>query len=466
MPRNNTLILFIVVFVDMMGFSVIFPLFPETIRHFLSQGGDPLFHSFLSLADHLGSPERPEFRVVLFGGILGSIYSVLQFLFSPIWGRMSDVMGRRKILLLTSFGNFLGYVIWLFSDSFSLFVLSRIVTGAMGGNISVASAAMADVTTRDDRAKGMGMIGAGIGLGFIFGPLLGGLFSGSEIHYWFPGLQGWGFTVFSSSALVSILVAGVNLVLVGFFLQESLPSLTAHKAQDSGMDTVSMESAGGKTGVGVSDDRKANGGESGGGHSFHPFLDLLLPGFRGLLFVSILYFVFIFSFSGFEFSLNFFLNEEMEFTPRGIGYTFLYIGMIIIVIQGGVIRRLSGKVREISIAIAGVVTLGFGYLLLITLVRWNAVGIAGLWVSLGFLSVGSALLHPSLSSLASLGSSSDDQGKNLGIFRSFGSLARAVSPFSFALVYFWDGPYMVFAVALILSCFLGMGLVRFRMGRD
>jgi MFS family permease len=427
MYKKNTFLLFFIVFADMMGFSVIFPLFPDTIRHFIDAGADPIFDLLYSTALSMGGQEHPQFIIVLFGGILGSVYSILQFIFSPIWGKLSDHYGRRKILFFTSLGNLLGYLVWLFSSSFTLFVLSRVITGAMGGNISAASAAMADSTSREDRAKGMGMIGAGIGLGFIFGPLLGGLFSGSEVSQWFPSLGNLGFTVFSTSALISIFVAFLNLVLVYFFLQESLPSLTGRQEEQAAVELSRTQ-------------------------RLHPILELFSPSFRSLLFVSFIYFIFIFSFSGFEFSLNFFLNEEFEFTPRDIGFTFLYIGLIIIFIQGGLIRRISGKVAEVKIALVGTVILGLGYLGLVVWVN----SFTGLMVSIGFLSVGSALLHPSLSSMASLGSHADDQGKNLGIFRSFGSLARAASPLSFAMIYFLQGPYMVFGVALGMSVILGV----------
>jgi len=414
---RNTFVLFLIVFADMMGFSVIFPIFPETIRYFLHQSApDPIFQGFYSLAEFLGESSYPDSIIVLFGGILGSVYSILQFVFSPVWGRMSDTLGRKKILLLTSLGNFLGYLLWLFSTNFTLFVLSRIITGAMGGNISVASAAMADATSREDRAKGMGMIGAGIGLGFIFGPTLGGLFSGIEIKNWFPFLSKVELTVFSFSALISVLISFLNLFLVVLFLKET--KISSH-TQNLNRSTV------------------------------HPILDMFTPGYRGLIFISLIYFTFIYSFSGFEFSLNFFLNESLKFSPREIGFTFLFLGIIIILIQGGFIRKVSGKISEVTIALSGSAFLVIGYLGIIVVAYNHSVSL--LFVSLGILAVGSALMHPALSSIASLGSDPDDQGKNLGIFRSFGSLGRAVSPFTFSLLYFGYTEIAVFFFALALT---------------
>jgi MFS family permease len=420
--KKNQWILFLIVFGDMMGFSIIFPLFPDTLRHYIKLGNDPIFVWIYSLAELLTNEKNSPFLIIFFGGILGSIYSLLQFLFSPIWGRLSDRWGRKPILIFSSLGSLLGYSIWLFSLSFSGFVFSRIITGAMGGNISVASASMADMTSAKDRAKGMGMIGAGIGLGFIFGPFFGGLASGIEIHDLLPNLEFLKFTVFSLSAMISVIVALLTLILVIFVLKETNPK------------------------------KKSNANFS---NFHHPILDSSSLHFRAVLFVSYIYFLFIFSFSGFEFCLNFFLNEFKGFQPRDIGLTFLYIGMIIIFVQGGIVRRISGKVKEVNIILSGAGILMVGYLGMIFFSFHNF----GLYLSLGFLSVGSALIHPGLSSLASLLSKQEDQGKNLGIFRSFGSLARAFSPLTFALIYFGYGPFLVFWSTLGWTVFLGTSLL-------
>jgi MFS family permease len=377
----------------------------------MNQAPDPVFSAFLDLADWMRGDGGESLKIVLFGGILGSIYSILQFIFSPIWGRLSDRIGRRKVLLLTCSGNLLGYVVWLFSASFSGFILSRVITGAMGGNISVASAAMADSTSDADRAKGMGMIGAGIGLGFIFGPLLGGVLSGIELVDLFPVLSGVSFTIFSTSALVSILVAFLNLLFVILFLKETYSKQKNEESRESGSDTP-----------------------------IYPIFLILKEKYRGLLLISGIYFFFIYSFSGFEFTLNFFLNEEFHFSPKQIGFTFLYIGVIIILIQGGLIRRISGKVPEKKIAFSGLGLLLVGYLGLVFHFEMKVL----FFIGLGLLAVGSALLHPSLSSLASLGAKREEQGLSLGIFRGFGSLARGLSPISFAFLYFQTSAAMVF----------------------
>lgn len=394
----------------MMGFSVIFPIFPETLRFFLSRETDPVLQFFLSIIHLFESSSENRLFIVLFGGVVGSIYSILQFFFAPIWGRMSDRVGRKPALILTSTGNFLGYLVWFFSGSFTLFVISRLITGCMGGNISVASAAMADVTSEKDRAKGMGMIGAGIGLGFMFGPPLGGILSSYDLTAAYPGLASYGVTVFSSSALLSVLIAFFNLVLVVFVFRETFNPQTSEKRTE-----------------------------------LHPILGLRKTTVTELPLLCLIYLLFSLSFSGFEFCINFFLFDVLSFNPKEIGYTFVYLGTIIILVQGGVIRRISGKVAEKKIALFGAVSLFLG---LLVLSFSKSFGLTIL--SLGVISLGSAFLNPGLSSLASLFSSPLEQGKNLGIMRGFGALARGISPISFALLYFSFGAFSTFTVSALL----------------
>ncbi|MEM7179619.1 MAG: MFS transporter [Spirochaetota bacterium] len=406
---KTTLILFLTVFIDMMGFSIIFPLFPNILKQYTQQGQDPLLAAILSLVNMLGGAEGSPYYIVLFGGILGSIYSILQFVFSPIWGRISDRIGRKPILLMTSSGNFLGYLIWLFSGSFSIFVLSRVITGVMGGNISVASAAMADSTSEADRAKGMGMIGAGIGLGFIFGPPISGLLSNIDLAKTLP----FSFTYFPASALFAVFIALVNLLLLFFSFVETLPEESRKVKQDA---------------------------------AIHPILNLKNSSSKQLARVCLIFFLFTFAFSGFEFCINFYLDNFFRYSPRQIGYTFVYIGMIIIFIQGGVIRRISGKVSEKRITYLGGLALLFGLVLLASFIRSTGF----FFFSLLFISSGSAFLHPGLSSLTSLVSSKSEQGKNIGIMRGFGALARALSPFAFSLVYFRLQPRATFLLSASL----------------
>ena len=167
-------IVFLTIFIDLVGFSIIFPLFPAILEHYGQSGLlQNLTNSLDAFSEATGAGDR--FTPVLFGGILGSLYAALQFFFAPIWGSLSDQWGRRSVLLVTTLGVFGSYLLWGFAGKFFLLVLARFVGGCMSGNISVATAAVADITTKENRSKGMGIVGAAFGLGFILGPALGGI---------------------------------------------------------------------------------------------------------------------------------------------------------------------------------------------------------------------------------------------------------------------------------------------------
>ena len=219
-------VIFLTLYIDLAGFSIIFPLFPEMLTFYLEKDGSAgLLGGLLSILDQVAeiSGMGDHFAPVLFGGVLGSLYAFLQFAFAPFWGALSDHHGRRRILLLTVAGTALSYLIWIFSGSFLLLVLARLFGGAMSGNLSVATAAVADVTTRKDRAKGMGMVGAAFGLGFITGPAIGGAFALINPLETHPALAAYGINPFSVSALAAFILAMVNLAWIWRRFSESLP---------------------------------------------------------------------------------------------------------------------------------------------------------------------------------------------------------------------------------------------------
>ena len=204
-------LVFLTVLLDMMGFSVIFPLFPTMLEHYVELEGQASLIG--RLVDALSWGSADNFTVVaLFGGVLGSIYSLSQFVFAPIWGSLSDRIGRRPTMLITLTGTMFSYVLWFVSGSFVVFVVSRLVGGVMAGNVSTASAAIADSCEGPDRAKGMGILGAGIGLGFVIGPALGGLTASWNLLSVWPGGAPYGVNPFSGCALIACTLAAVNLL--------------------------------------------------------------------------------------------------------------------------------------------------------------------------------------------------------------------------------------------------------------
>ncbi len=414
-------IVFLTLFLDLVGFSIIFPLFPAMLEYYLPNGaGDgsllgqciaPLF----DLAERSGA-ENPKFMTsVLFGGILGSLYSVLQFICAPLWGAYSDRVGRRKVLLITIAGLALSYAAWFLAASFWVLVLARVLGGIMGGNLSVATAAVADVTTKEKRASGMAIVGIAFGLGFIVGPAIGGLSSLLNLAELYPALVKIGVNPFSVPALISFALAIINLVWVARAFKETLPE----------------------------DKRKAQGE---GGKRFAIFKLFQSPSAAARR-TNLVYLIFMLAFSGMEFTLTFLAVERFAFTPAKNGMMFVFVGFIMILVQGGVVRRMSGKGREKAMAIIG---LGAGVLAFILLAK-------ALWLGLFFgalalMAIGVSLVSPTLSALVSLYSKDDEQGAALGVFRSAGSLARAIGPLVAAFAYFSYGSASayLFGAAIIL----------------
>jgi MFS family permease len=414
--RSTFGVVFLTIFLDMVGFSVIFPLFPEMLDHYLEKDGDGgLLTLFVSSIEHLGfSSNNAEFRIetVIFGGVLGSLFAILQFLFAPIWGHWSDRIGRRPVMLISVGGTCLGYLVWIFAGNFWALILSRVVGGMASGNLSVATAAIADVTPRETRAKGMALVGIAFGLGFIFGPAIGGLawiYGGGFLEY--QSLGFFGLNPFSAAGIASFLLAMLNFIWLAWRFRETLPI----EKRDSQRP--------GKPGI------------------FQLSQVDNIPVRRSCL----AYFFYMISFSGMEFTLTFLAAERFFYEPDDNIRMFLLIGLTLIVAQGVLVRRLAGPVGERNLALCGVI---FGATAFCCLA---AAGEETLfYVGLLLMSVGVAFTSPTLTALASLHSSEGSQGFHLGVFRSSGSLARAVGPLLAGIAYFQFGSELAYASGAVL----------------
>ncbi len=359
-------------------------------------------------------PSNPNFRLetVIFGGILGSLYAVLQFFFAPIWGGLSDRFGRKPILLFTLTGTAMGYFLWIMAGDFWLLLFSRVIGGMAGGNISVATAAIADVTTREKRSKGMAFVGIAFGLGFVLGPAIGGIasqwdWSASELVF-------FGMHPFSAAATISFILALVNLLWLSIGFKETL--VPEKRSQST---------------------------------SFLPALskmgDVTNSDARRTCFTYLLYMV---SFSGMEFTLTFLAVERFSFSPKELGEMFLLIGGTLILVQGFVVRRFVGRMGERNMAHLGIFIGIFAFIIISYAESYN-----WFYPGLFLMSSGVALISPTLTALTSLSSKESEQGINLGIFRSCGSIARSIGPISAGLIYFTYGSsiaYLIGAVWLIL----------------
>ena len=420
-------LMFLTMFLDLIGFSIIFPMFPAMAKYYLSVDKDNFFLShMMGLISNIQSYSMGADgnvgvgTIVLFGGLLGALYSLLQFIAAPIWGGISDRIGRRPVLLISVFGLFVSYVLWILSGSFTLLILARAVGGLMSGNLSIASAVVSDITDEKTRSKGMAVIGIAFAFGFVFGPALGGILSlyNPILHY--PALEAYGVNPFSAAATLAAVLSFINFFTIYRSFPETLKKGT-EKHLERSMNPLKL---------------------------FKP-----LP-IRGVNLTNLSYFFFITAFSGMEFTLTFLAVERLGYTSMDNAYMFIYIGFWIAMIQGGYVRRKAHQVGERKMAIQGLTMIAPGLVILaFAHSTWM------LYAGLFFLAVGSAMTIPCLTSLVSFFSPKHMQGQSLGIFRSLGSLGRVMGPIYASLVYwkfgsvtaYLTGAVLVFIPAMIVS---------------
>ena len=362
MRRSPLIVIFTTVFIDLIGFGIVIPVLP-----FYAEG--TIFNA---------TP-----RTV---GLLFASYSIMQLIFSPVLGGLSDKHGRRPVLLLSIIGTGIGFLVLGFAKTIFMLFVGRILDGITGGNISTAQAYIADITTSENRAKGMGLIGAAFGLGFIFGPALGGILSQWGIHVPF----------FFAAALCF-----ANAVLLYFTLPET-----------------------------VTPDHPAKN-RAAGGRSFRHVLNSLKQ--PRLAFVLIIYFLFIVAFSIMTTSFSLYTMFRFGYDATHTGYLFAYVGLIAVIIQGGLIGRLVKRFGELPLVIFGALCFAIS-LFAVPFVGPAAGGLAALLVGGGVFSMGNSLATPALTSLASKSAGAAEQGVVLGVTQSVASLARAVGPFLAAIL--------------------------------
>jgi MFS family permease len=410
-------VIFLTLYIDLIGFSIIFPLGPDLITHYLNVDGQSGLLGWLlsqsnAIAHAFGRDDA--FAAVLFGGVLSSFFSVLQFIFAPLWGSLSDKRGRRGVLLMTVAGTALGYLIWVLSGSFWLFLLSRIVSGAFSGNLSVATAAVADVTTRVERAKAMGIVGAAFGLGLVTGPMIGALTAHINLLTSHPSLARFGFNPYSVPALIALAMCVINVGWVYLRFNETLSVKARAAARDPRIRNP-LSAIFGLTNVAV---RRAN----------------------------LVAFVYSLAFVAMETSLTFLAADRFGYTARQNGYLLAFLGVCSIITQGYIVRKLLARMDEVRVLTSGLVFSAVGLLIIGFAVHpWM------LYAGLACLATGSGLVNPSTSGLISLYSGEQEQGRVLGIFRSLGSLSRAITPILAGAAFWLFGSRCVFIAGAVLS---------------
>jgi MFS transporter, DHA1 family, tetracycline resistance protein len=397
--RSPLVIIFITIFIDLVGFGIVIPVLPLYA-------------------------ERYHASETVIGLMLAS-YSMMQFVFAPILGRLSDRTGRRPVLLFSLIGTSLGFLLMGFAHvipfGVALFGLSpvlvwlflaRIIDGISGGNISTAQAYIADVTPPDERAKGMGLIGAAFGLGFIFGPAIGGLmshFSPEAPFFFAAGL------------------AALNATALYFLLPESLAP-----------------------------EHRRNPGERA---RLQQIVDQ--AGSWQLKAVFATYFFVTVAFAMLTATYALFASHRFHFDAVRTGYIFTYVGVIGAIIQGGLLGRLVKGFGEKTLAVAGAAIFSAALFVLPLATTVPLLLIANTGIA-----IGNSLVTPTLNSLASKSAAPAFQGRILGAMASVASLARIIGPVlgGFLLgrdaeqdllygktVYWVSGAIMIIALALAVS---------------
>jgi len=379
-PPNSRAVLgiiFLTVFLDLVGFGIVLPLLPF---YATDMGATPLIV-----------------------GLIISSYSAMQFVFSPVWGALSDRLGRRPLLILGLFGSAISYIVFGLADTVIVLLLSRVIAGIMGANIPVAQAYIADTTTVEQRARGMGLIGAAFGLGFIFGPAIGGFLS-----RWGYGVPGF------AAAGLSFLAAGSAV----FLLPESLaPERRKPSVGHGGFDAFAERFRAAKRVFTRASLR-----------------DPILGFFLGTM-----------GFAGFTTTFPLFLDKPLGLDPMHAGAMFALVGTISAIAQGGAIGPLVERHGERMIATAGGLLLGIG----LAVMGWSRTTpvTVGMLVPVG---LGWGMMAPSIQSLVSRRAPAWEQGEVLGVNQSASAVARMIGPVAAASAYGIFGPGLGFLAGGVL----------------
>lgn len=385
--KSALVIIFLTVFIDLMGFGILIPILP----------------TFASKELHIS-----DFGI----GVLFAVFSLMQFLFNPILGRVSDKYGRRPIILLSLLSTAVSYVIFSFSHSFLLLLISRTLGGLGGSNIGVAQAYIADITEKHERSKGMGMIGMAFGLGFMFGPMIGGF------------LSTFGYPVVG---LVSAAFSFLAFTFTFFMLKETVHK-DANKGQKINKNIIDMK--------------------------------YMAATLRHADIGSLVILFFIVTFSGATIYGIFAILglKHYHFTDQQIGYLFGILGVTSAVVQGGLIRILENKISDKVMVAAGTFISIFGLALMPY--GGNFLGLALIMI---IQAIGTGLLQPTLLSMISKYSSAKEQGAILGLNQSLSALGRVFGPlwggFAFSFLGY-QFPFLTGGAVMFLSFIFTLYLIK------
>ena len=383
-PRTlaSLVVVYLTVFLDLLGFGLILPLLPFYAMRFGAHGKQI--------------------------GLLFACFSIAQLIGAPILGRLSDRVGRRPVLIVCLLGSTLSLLATGLTDTLYTLMAARAFAGLFGGSIATAQAYVADVTLPTERTKYMGLVGASIGMGFVFGP-----FVGAE-------LSRWGF---STAAFVAAALSAANLLLALFALRESLPPSARGKSQRVPLSVASLKAALSRPVVG-------------------PLL--LITMLSTLAFVAM------------ESTFALFAKQRYGFSEQTMGRLFAAIGVVIAIVQGGFIGPLAKRFGEVAIGTAGFVILTIGFFAIPWMPSRGLTMAALLLVA-----IGQGLLAPSLSTLLSRAASATEQGGTLGFSQSLSSMSRAIGPLLAGALFDWFPP-LPYAMAAVITAAMAVFLSRQR----
>lgn len=373
--RKALTLIFLTVFIDLLGFGILIPILP----------------TFATVKLHMDETAI---------GIVLAVYSFMQFIFNPLFGKLSDKYGRKPLITFSLMLNAIGYIIFAYTNSFALLIISRIVGGIGGSSVSVAMAYIADVTTKKDRSHGMGLIGAAFGLGFVFGPLIGGFLAkyGYEV-------TGYGSAAFSFLAFLTTV----------FFLPES--NSVHEKVDDIKRKILDIGAL-----------KKV---------FTHPNVGMLI----------VLFFIQTFSMANIYGTFALIGYEHYHFTDMQNGMMYGIVGLVSAIVQGGLLKYFNKYMDQKTLLKFG----SIGMMLGIGLIPYGG-NFAGLAIIVSLMSLGGGILQPTILSMISTIAPDTEQGITLGTNQSMSSLARVLGPFwgGFAFQYLgYQWPFLTGGIFLV-----------------
>ncbi|KAK2755720.1 hypothetical protein FQN54_005870 [Arachnomyces sp. PD_36] len=431
-------VLFISLLLDLISFTFILPLFPSLLAFYRERDPSPssflnrIFHHLNTYKNSFSKPIDSKYDIVLLGGALGSLFSLLQAIASPIIGRLSDTHGRRLALLCSMTGNIASVALWVAATDFRTFLASRIVGGLSEGNVQLANAIATDISDESQRGSTMAIVGACFSIAFTFGPALGAALANITTVAANP---------FATAAGFSLFLITVETLYIYLYLPETHPRLSKLASPDaknaSKEDSSKSQSK---------DDKSRASTQKPKQHTNNPAL------------LNLTHLLFLLPFSGLEFSLPFLtatLYSSSTASPSALNGRLLSVmGLIASLLQGTVVRRLPPLVT----IRAGVLACTISFFLLA-----SVQSISGLYAAGCLLAVTSATVVTGLNSLGSLEAGEGERGAMLGRLRSWGQVGRASGPILFCTLFWWGGrevAYNAGGLAMLAVCGLVFGALK------